>query len=78
MKFDSMEYTIGSHLASALVNADYSGLDDNEARDLDAWLEENEFRGNHWDIGETHEFARCEISGLMGECITATQYYPQR
>ncbi len=78
MKFDNMEYTIGSHLASALVNGDYSGLDDSEARDLDAWLEEHEFIGSYWDIGETHEFNRCEISGLMGECITATQYYPQR
>jgi hypothetical protein len=76
MKFDSMEYTIGSHFASALVNGDYSGLDDNEARDLDSWLEENQFRGGFWDIGETHEFTRCEISKLMGECITAIQHYP--
>ena len=78
MKFDSMEYTIGSHFACPLVYADYSGLTDEEEKALEAWLEQNEFRGGHWDIGETQEFARCEISGLMGECITATQFYPQR
>lgn len=79
MKFDNMDYTIGSHFASALINSDYSGLEDHEETALNAWIDAHEERGAHWDIvGDDTEFARCEVTDLMGDCVTARQYYPAR
>ena len=79
MKFDSMDYSIGAHFASALINGDYTGLDDHEEAALNAWLEQHEMRGGHWDmIGDGLDFTQCEVTGLMADCITARQYYPSR
>ena len=79
MKFDNMDYTIGSHFAGALINGDYSGLEDDEERALDAWLDAHQERGGHWDIvGDNTEFARCEVTDFMGDCVTVRQYYPAR
>lgn len=79
MKFQEMDYNIGAHFASALINGDYSGLDDAEEKLFNDWLEQNEMRGGHWDmVGDDIEFTRCEISNLMGDCFTARQYYPAR
>ena len=53
------EYTLPEYWASALINGDYSGLEEDEAAALDAWLEsenpglclgcseEGEFRAHH-------------------------------
>ena len=74
-----MDYTIGSHFAGALINGDYSGLEDDEERALDAWLDAHQERGGHWDIvGDNTEFARCEVTDFMGDCVTVRQYYPAR
>lgn len=79
MKLDDMDYTIGAHFASALINDDYSGLDDDESLALNKWLALHEMRGAYWDIvGDNLEFARCEITDLHGDCVTARQYYPSR
>ena len=79
MKFDDMDYIIGAHFASALINGDYSGLDDDESHALDMWLDAHQKRGAYWDIvGDNLEFSRCEITDLMGDCVTARQYYPSR
>lgn len=79
MKFQEMDYNINAHFASALINGDYSGLEEHEGTLLDDWLEQHQMRGCHWDIvGDDTEFTRCEISDLMGDCVTARQYYPAR
>ena len=79
MKFDEMDYTISSHFASALLNGDYSGLEDDEEAALNAWLEQHTMRGGHWDIvGDETDFRQCEVINLMSDCITARQYYPAR
>ena len=79
MKFEEMDYIIGAHFASALINGDYTGLDDHEEAALNAWLEQHEMRGGHWDMkGDGLDFALCEVTNLMSDCITARQYYPSR
>ena len=71
MKFEEYDYRIGSHFLPAIFNGDTSGLNEEEIK----WL--NHFEKNycpgegHWAGGdeEDHEeFARCEITGMMGDC----------
>jgi hypothetical protein len=79
MKFDHYEYTIADHWASAIINADYMGLDDEEEAQLTQWMNDNEQRGSHWDIEDYDGgFARDEISGLYANCVKAIQYFPMR
>ena len=35
---DYYELTLAAHYLPALINADYTGLDDNESADLDAFM----------------------------------------
>jgi hypothetical protein len=79
MKLDNYEYTICHHWVSALVNDDYTGLDDDEEKTLRDWLENNEQRSSHWDVeeGETF-FAVDEVSGVYADCVTVRQYFPLR
>ena len=45
------EYTIPVHFASAIINGDYTGLNDSEEKELNSWLEarQNEHVGQgHW------------------------------
>ena len=79
MKFDNMDYIIATHYLSAIINDDYSGLDDDEESDLRAFLAANEQRGGHWDCGdESPEFLTDEVSGLKADCVLVRQYYPAR
>lgn len=65
------EFTIGAHYAPAIINGDYSGLDDVEAVTLDNFLDEYyRLQNATFDIPNADaEFARCEISNLMSDCI---------
>jgi len=73
---DFYEYTIGEHFAPALINDDYTSLNDDEHALLDAWLDGNAMRASHWTTeGESSDFARCEITGLMSDCATVRQYF---
>ena len=66
------EFTIGAHYAPAIINGDYSGLDDVEAVTLDNFLDEYyRLQNATFDIPNADaEFTRCEISNLMSDCIT--------
>ena len=65
-------YTIGEHWVCALKNGDYSGLTDNEGAELNKWLCDSLPAGPKcWSWGESSEFAKDEISGLMGQCVEA-------
>jgi hypothetical protein len=80
MKNVFYDYVLGSHLASAIVNGDYSGLSDSEAEQLDQFIAN---LPNHYhyktkqfknldlaDYSEEPSFSRCEITGLHGDCLT--------
>jgi len=80
MKTVFYDYVLGSHLASAIVNGDYSGLSDSEAEQLDQFIAD---LPNHYhykakqfknldlaDYNEEPSFSRCEITDLHGDCLT--------
>jgi len=52
MKFDHYTYTLADHWANAIINADYTGLNDVEDKQLTEWLAENHNPQGHWDIGD--------------------------
>jgi hypothetical protein len=73
------QYKVSGHLASAIVNGDYSGLDDAECKQLDAFLAS---LPNHYHYKTKQikcfepinyeaegNFARCEVTGLFSECL---------
>ena len=73
------KYTISGHLASAIVNGDYSGLDDAEGKQLDDFLaglpNHYHYKTKQHKIFEPvnydaeGNYARCEVSGLFSECL---------
>jgi hypothetical protein len=79
MKLDYFEYTIGEHFMPAIINDDFTGLDDSEATTLKVWLENNDMRASHWVIEDNSEnYCVCEISGLVNRCVVARLYFPER
>jgi hypothetical protein len=80
MKFDTTEYEIGAHFLSALINGDYSGLSDEEARALDQFEANNGPGplGGHWaDIEDScEEFGRCDVTGERGQTVRIAKHVP--
>lgn len=66
------EYDIAESYLSALINDDYSGLDDEEAYDLNMWeIGVRKGRQGHFAVPdeETYDnFTTCDISGLYANC----------
>jgi len=73
------QYKVSGHLASAIVNGDYSGLDDAEGKQLDDFLSS---LPNHYhyktkqnkifapvNYDSEGNYARCEVTGLFSECL---------
>lgn len=64
------EYTISEHFLSALFNGDESGLDDSEGKALNSWLNSFNHNNGHWSYDDQEsEFKRCEVTGLMSDCV---------
>jgi hypothetical protein len=79
MTLEYFEYTIGEHFMTAIINDDFTGLDDSEAATLNAWLENNDMRASHWVIEDDSEnYCVCEILGLVNRCVVARLYFPER
>ena len=74
---DYYELTLAAHYLPALINADYTGLDDNEAADLDAFMRfYNRLEDMTIDIiDEEPHFAIDEVSGLHADCYTCRLYF---
>lgn len=66
-RFKHYEALIGTQFPSAIANADSSGLTSREDKALSAWIEG--YPSASFEYGETEDFAECEITGLMGECV---------
>lgn len=75
MKFDHFSYTVSAHYASAIINDDWTGLDDSESAELQAWLEDVLQKAEHLDVAEDAGFCRDEVSGLMSDCVTVRAYF---
>jgi hypothetical protein len=61
-------YTVAGHYLSALVNNDRTGLDSTELQSLNGWLEREGVSTCLDADTEGVGYARCEVSGLMGDC----------
>ena len=69
-------FTIASHYASALINGDYSGLEDNEEKELNDFLAylEREYGTNnlvltdYYAINEA-DFNRDDVTNLWANCL---------
>ena len=76
-RFQTIEFTVGAQFAALVANGDTSALSDKEALQFQAF--EYEVRAGapeghtfmHWGIetDRRDEFARCEVTGFMGECF---------
>ncbi|MGL4499992.1 MAG: hypothetical protein ACRCU2_13090 [Planktothrix sp.] len=48
-KIDWIEYQISESFLPALINGDYSGLDDSEEKALNNWIDSLNHTKGHWD-----------------------------
>jgi hypothetical protein len=74
MTFDEDEATIAQHWATAIEYGDISGLSNREERQLSKWLKQ--WPSASFEYGEEVNFERCEISGLMADCIEVKIFMP--
>lgn len=76
MKFIVEEYCIASHYLGSLINADPTGLEDEEAADFDEWVKlVQDGRVGHWDCDRDSDIARCEVTGLLSDCTNVRFIY---
>lgn len=69
------EATILECFVCAIEYGDMSGLDDEEESLACAWLDNYPFC--MFKYGDSSEFAKCEITGLMSDCVTVKIYKDQ-
>ena len=66
-------YTVAKHFITALINDDYTGLEDGDHIMLEDFLADVD--GSYWTLEheEQHDnFKRCEVTNLMADCTTIT------
>ena len=67
MKFDYYEYNISGHWISAIINNDYTGLEEREGKQLNQFMDSLPVIG-HWDINDDNPSFRIDdISGLYSD-----------
>jgi len=79
MQFDVIKFRIGSWALPALINDDWTGLDDGEEAMLADWVEyaTDDYKdGNevtwvfaHWGNYDDAGFAKCEVTDLGAQCV---------
>lgn len=79
MDFNIHEFTLGSWWASALINGDYSGLNDKEEKQLNDWLNyvHNSYGDGHWNGFEESYFGLDEVTGQYGDVCDARYLVPK-
>jgi len=75
MNFDYYTYHIGEHYLSALINGDYSGLTDQEEKELTAFIDSLPVSGHFDYLYESADIRECEISGLLNNTIDVRLYF---
>ena len=66
------EATIAECFVCAIEYDDYSGLSDEEEKHLVEWLADYPYC--IFEYGDSDEFAKCEITGLVGSCVNVKIY----
>lgn len=64
-----IDYYVGGHYLPAIINYDWTGLEEEEANLLDEWYENLEKPG-YFEVPHSaeSEFRVCDISGLYNDC----------
>jgi len=74
--FQEIDFTVATHFIPAIINEDWTGLDEGEVLELTTFLTRHDQQGVHaWvvkAIDNEPELATCEISNLFSECETLT------
>lgn len=66
---ETIEYTLPEYWASYLINGDFSGLEDKEQEEIDAFLK-NENLGHCMTCSEESEFKwKNDANSLGGNCL---------
>jgi len=76
MKFNTYDYRIAGCFASAIINGDYSGLDERAIPLLELFLDNLPEGSGHWSgfDEETANFTRCDICTEYAQTFEA-QYH---
>lgn len=75
---DYFEYRMAGHFVSALINGDFSGLDNDEVNLLDDWHDltrMNSFSNAFEVVDEEASFSVCEVCDLFAECYRVRQHF---
>jgi len=75
MIFDYYTYHLAGHYLPALINGDYSGMDDQESEQLDRWTDSLPVRGHFDVISEESDFRLCDICELHADCYEVRLYF---
>ena len=79
LTFDTTKHTIATHFLPALVNGDYTGLDESELPQFIEWLHEatapyHDADDNLWVFAhesvpepDVTDFTKCEVTGAYSE-----------
>ena len=72
MKFDYYEYNISGHWISAIINNDYTGLEEHEEKQLNQFMDTLPQVDGHWDINDDNPSYKIDdISGLYSDTYSA-------
>ena len=72
--WDYYSFTISDYWLSALINGEYSGLDDDEVEVFSEW-EQSSLKlvagtaTSHWDFDDEPYFGKDDITGLMSNVV---------
>lgn len=74
---DYFQFTISEHLISALINGDYSGLNNEEEKLLNSFISEySDYKNATWDItSEEGHFIDCDVTGLFSTCYDVKLHF---
>lgn len=75
-QWDHFESCVSSFFLSAIINDDLSGFTDEEEKEYYEFIsaavenaKEQGFTVGHWADNEPAGFCRCEITGLLTDCV---------
>jgi hypothetical protein len=73
---DYCDFNISGHFLSALINDDYSGLTDEEAMQLDQFVDQWQHLSGTFDVLPTGtDFKTCDISNAFSEVYDVRLYF---
>ncbi len=73
---DYYDFAIAGHFLPALINGDYTGLDDNEAKQIDQFVDQWQHLSGTFDVLPTGtNFATCDVCDMYSEIHDVRLYF---